>query len=108
MEKSKSTPGPWESTLQDNIYPGHTIYEITGPNGVVICRTVNGTSATAGQTDMFNARLISAAPDLLKACQEYLEGVHNSDEKQIGDAYWSMRWAIDRVNGVKNNRIKGA
>ena len=58
--KQQYTPGPWEVVEQDN---NEDIYFIE-PNVAIIERCVNDPSS-----DIANARLIAAAPDLLEALE---------------------------------------
>jgi hypothetical protein len=57
------TPGPWTAKIYKQVI------EIIGPKGEVIVRWPGfDGSSVSGRKNKANARLIAAAPDLLKAC----------------------------------------
>jgi hypothetical protein len=86
---TKHAPGPWEVVEQDN---NEDIYFIE-PNVAIIERCVNDPSS-----DIANARLIAAAPDLLDALQYMLE-VCPAIDQQGEEAHQQARAAIATATG---------
>ena len=83
------TPGPW--TLTNSRSGVHSIWAKTIP----ICHISN-------PKDKANARLIAAAPDLLKACQSLVD-CQNELKGQLPEIVWRAaeyaREAIAKANG---------
>lgn len=66
---TKHTPGPW--SFYDDSNDGKTNrIEI-----VAIGKTVARIYHSVPEEDLPNARLIAAAPDLLAACQKFMDGI---------------------------------
>ena len=74
--KTKHTPGPWKVISVDWTPSGNARFEIEG-----ICRTGIG-----------DARLISAAPELLEACSQMMRWF------EVEDDHSQMPEFIDRIN----------
>lgn len=93
---AKHTPGPW--TLEDHT---EVVARVPSPNGprsdvLTICRAADVDIYVDGRagTPEANARLISAAPDLLAACEavdEYMvlsgHPDHDPEECECGAGY---------------------
>lgn len=94
---NEATPGPW--TVIDNSWEVSTVY---GPDGEAVAECpINSivTEETQFEHEAVkeaNARLISAAPDMLAA----LENLVNCFEKHRPKAYWdAARTAITKATG---------
>ncbi len=79
------TPGPWEITSSAG-YTGHGV----NARGKRVC-SINSNSPLPHTERDANARLIAAAPELLAACQDCLEG--------RGDWGARMSAAVARAGG---------
>lgn len=98
------TPGPWESVELGQPYAAFTIAQMTG-----ICRHVayTATGGTPSHEEAANARLISAAPDLLAALNRlsdvydgiYLQGISNDEMKLMKEAWAAAYVAIAKAEG---------
>lgn len=102
------THGPWIVQMHDGYsgdltiaaVSGHEVANVSGvdahlPNGSAEDRTTLGVELVA------NARLISAAPDLLSACTEAAAWIENFSEGPADDARVSvLRAAIAKARGV--------
>lgn len=62
------TPGPWELGSW-----GDNVFSVQGDKWVEICRVKRDSLPIAESQDRADARLISAAPDLLSACERWLQ-----------------------------------
>lgn len=65
--KTKHTPGPWE-IIHTEKNPGKVDQIHVGKPDYTVCRVM-----AYGENAMANARLIAAAPDLLKALKDLVE-----------------------------------
>ena len=65
------TPGPWVTTPEQN---GLEFGVDAGPWGICICAGAPGNGTAEA-----NARLISAAPELLEACQTFSEWLRREE-----------------------------
>lgn len=63
----KHTPGPWEIDADTRPAEVCTVHHTSHPNGFVYVRGALGYWDATPEENMANARLIAAAPDLLKA-----------------------------------------
>lgn len=92
--KAQHTPGPWR-------------VEKTGPALLVwsdkpgLCASVNPPGSKADKTDIANARLIAAAPDLLEAC-DLVQRAHVGDGVTMAEAVDACLLAIDKAHGIKS------
>ena len=86
---SKHTPGPWIVVSRGMFSP-----KVVDANGLGICHT---TYAPTGAED--NARLIAAAPDLLKALQ-YMLNVCPAIDAQGEEAHYQARAVIAKAEGA--------
>ena len=102
------TPGPWVAELiEAPIINGQTI---GAPNGNILA----GNGRTGGDwiasvkpfSDSFyaNARLLAAAPDLLEACREMLQGVEGHERRtgatQLVGCVVKLRAAIAKATAT--------
>lgn len=92
MTKTQHTPGPWEHAITDQYSQSVDIFE--SGNARTIARTVLNYPI---KTQEANARLISAAPDLLEACKK----AANSFKAQFmeGPIYKMLSDAITKAEG---------
>ena len=85
------TPGPW--ILWGNAEPSQVI----SADGVFVAQTLGG-------NDEANARLISAAPDLLVALRKAFTAlelvVYKAPELGVDDAYHAVSDAIAKATGL--------
>ena len=88
---SKHTPGPWHVFKDSSIYSKHADYTLA--------------EIVAGMTDEecdANARLIAAAPELLKALQAALDALRGSAGfDEINNAKKQVKAAIAKATGEK-------
>lgn len=92
------TPGPWKVPKR------FEIYQDLGPN---VGGTYIGTTAgnrvlpeSVAMVDEANARLMAAAPDLLKACEftlDAIEAMRDGDGSCISPAVMYLRLAIEKA-----------
>jgi hypothetical protein len=102
-QEASHTSGSWTADLTDNIYnEGEPVWGVDGPD-YNICM-VDGPNDAPNEA---NARLIAAAPEMLKA----LEAVESAgvlfawaNEKGIGSLEWSRRCSV--VDAVTNSISK--
>ena len=88
MNQSKHTPGPWHLVHhRPNLFKVET-------NRTVICDTFGGLS---GET-MANARLISAAPELLRALEWIVDDWERVTERTLPDDH-EAKAAIAKAKG---------
>ena len=111
MGEVKHAAGPWE--VVDNSWEVSTVY---APNGSVVATVAIHHEVTEETQDEMerikdaNARLISAAPDLLEACR--LLVTYDSSDDFSGtsmmlaydDAITAARAAISRATGATDDR----
>jgi hypothetical protein len=88
------TPGPWETGEKRGVWAGPVIGTAGLNKGVafVVSQTFQGEETAA------NARLISAAPDLLAACEELLIYLGDWDDMD-NDTCAAARKAIAKAKG---------
>lgn len=90
-----TTTGPWETAK--NIK-----YLVTAPF-TSICTTAKWKDSTNSLTDtenVANAHLIAASPDLLKACQSFIELFKESDmrpEDECRELFSEIKDAVDKA-----------
>lgn len=98
MTEFKGTPGPW----QNDPHIGATF----GPNGLPIMTAGGGCPGPEGDEGRANARLISAAPELLAACQlmlpllEHAEKCERSADDGFGSRLRKLRRNLDQVRAA--------
>mgnify|MGYP001563259509 CR=1 FL=1 len=100
--KVQHRPGPWVP-----IYWGKTI-SIDAPNycGVAFINPRGDSdSGTPSQQDRANARLISAAPELLQACRNLLRVVVVEEELSPEDMAVIIRHAADTVRKAEGGEV---
>ena len=99
---SKHTPGPWEY-LTETTYAGDYPYGVG--HKVKMGNELLTISCHGYGADEFfeeaaaNARLIAAAPDLLKACKEFVRKCE-CGEARSRRSYAEMKAAIEKAEGV--------
>lgn len=94
-EGSGHTPGPWEATNEIG-----AIGQVVAMGAVVDGPSwfVNAPGRPVPDSEVpHNARLIAAAPDLLKAAKEVMAAVPNTDEEYA--ASLSLQAAIAKAEG---------
>ena len=73
MGQTKHTPGPWHMHEEHGGASGgheiHTNFDIGGDKGHYVVATIKIHSTVDLETSRANARLITAAPELLEACK---------------------------------------
>ena len=91
------TPGPWRS---QGWVPTWAYIPVHGANHNLICsvypHTAKGYTHDDAEAD---ARLIAAAPDLLRACELALAHVPRSDDAPDGGIHGFMERAIAKAKG---------
>lgn len=97
---SKHTPGPWNV---DEYTSGNSMFGFS-PACAVMCRDNNKVICeipdyTMGQFDKEDARLIAAAPDLLKACRRVMERYVHVLGGLSDDALDEVQAAIAKATG---------
>lgn len=84
----KSTPGPWEFIGKaDSDYYGEGAYlveERSSDCQYIVAAAIGDVQALAGRAKQ-NARLIAAAPDLLKALEGLLRGILLNDQDGLSE-----------------------
>lgn len=98
MNETKHTPGPWESWPHNRArHPVHS-YGISAEGGLPCdVADVIDFDGSPGESEA-NARLIAAAPDLLAACQVFLNAPHDSARRA---AKATMSAAIAKATGTE-------
>lgn len=92
MSKAQHTPGPW------TWHTGQGGTVVRGGQSNVIIAGVGGGTSTYD-----NARLISASPDLLAACEAVLKHIHDNGEDSTLNRYEfidTLRAAIAKAKGT--------
>ena len=92
---SRHTPGPWGRIIADGYTVRHPqIYSDKGP-------VANATWLGDGRLDELNAnaRLISAAPDLLAALQEVIAAADGKGWEQLSPSLKNQRMAVAKAGG---------
>ena len=80
MKEFKGTKGMWQYKYFDNTRLTHSCV-IYSQNGDNVCKMVRNDSDSK-DTEIANAKLISAAPDLLEALQNLSDWYHNHIKKE--------------------------
>ena len=104
------TPGPWTIQYSTNDYEGNLIYA-----NRPIAATVTEEASEATSEDEANARLITAAPELLAALRQLMEwegydggppgNGHDEDTDRREQEVWQdAQDAIDKANGWEEER----
>lgn len=104
--EGKHTKGPWKVVVEsrENFVSGIAV--IDAPDSVKsICRTYESMDAGGAEENMRNAQLISAAPELLEACEKALFEIEHwsclastSGDKGV-KAYAMLKAAIAKARG---------
>jgi len=100
---SKHTPGPWEYLTETNLC-GRLPLQRGGTRVKMGNELLTVSSHAYGADEFFekaaaNARLIAAAPDLLKACKEFVRKCE-CGEARSRRSYAEMKAAIEKAEGV--------
>lgn len=90
MSEFKGTPGPWEYCEDDNV--------ITGRGINPLIEIVPQSNPVGIEVRNANARLIAAAPELLAACESYLE-YRQGEDICIDDIAKQMKTAVAKALG---------
>lgn len=96
-QKTQHTPGPWY--IVNSLNPNHS-FEIFGADGYHVARF----EKDGIETELANARLIAAAPELLEACKEMVRHLEETDFDVCGTPDSLMnKWkaAIAKATGEK-------
>ena len=97
MMAEKHTPGPWMTGT--GCYGHFPIYVMRGGEAKLIAQTVkDGETGIEYWEGSYNARLMAAAPELLKALRSFVEGHHECSARhcQIEE---DALMAISKVEG---------
>ena len=89
--ETKHTPGPWEAEQLYAKGNDGKFVVISKTNYICVCDAIEGVEVNEP-----NADLISAAPDLLEACQEMVEAF---DRHHPEDGIIAIREAIAKATG---------
>lgn len=95
--EAKFTPGPWHAKVDDLVPERGAVY-VEGPLGWDKQSICDARYSDDVETDEANARLISAAPELLAACQEFVRKV-DAGEARSSRSYAQMKAAISKALG---------
>lgn len=105
MKTPKHTPGPWNLRPNRLLKDGSLeTYEVISNNGLAVALPLGGLSDKLER--LTNARLISAAPELLQAC---IDAGHAVEDRIITtDIGWAkiiikLRSAIGKAAGIVTN-----
>lgn len=112
---SKHTPGPWNIEFRPEHWERR--WEISESDGACICVGDDWETPFRSEGDA-NARLISAAPDLLEACQTFAEWLRREDEglpagivrdTPEGEQQWRIWWGENlRICNLAQERAHAA
>lgn len=104
MEKATHTPGPWVTRDEELIGPNEAVVVYSeNDDGETMCEVCEVYANPDVGGTLPNVRLITAAPDLLEACEELLRtinmystdpipaGVYNRVARVAGDAIRKAR-----------------
>jgi hypothetical protein len=101
------TNGPWKS-LDGREHPELAGYVVLGADGVIVadCNIFGCGDARPEEVCRDNARLIAAAPDLLQACRNIVQGVERyiklyTDEQLTGGIASAARCAKEAISKVE-------
>lgn len=101
----RSTPGPWHVIPANPGEPDSDVLAChPGDEEGRIVATVSNTADTEGEA---NARLISASPDLLAACQR-LDELDCCDGYSFPEADWPKLWEALSLARAAIAKAKGA
>ena len=89
MNKYKHTLGPWELAESNSSIP------VKGSNGKTVC------NVRFRENDLYDARLIAAAPDLLEA----LEMVLNQRYAEPGSKFNWSKWAESARRAIARTKV---
>ena len=98
---SKHTPGPWHFRV-DPIHQGQYFIRVQS-YGFAPLATVRGDKRSTLKDSEANARLIAAAPDLLKALKAIVKSLADQDDEGLIEHAQQMidaRAAIDRAEAA--------
>ncbi|MCK9566432.1 MAG: hypothetical protein M0Q43_10335 [Methanothrix sp.] len=92
--------GPWEiAHYEDGILAG-SVFIRDEANEKSICHISSGLSPQEEIGQEANARLISSAPDLLEACEEFVRKVECGEARSVR-SYAQMKAAIAKARGER-------
>jgi len=101
----KHTPGPWISVLVSDLRGGWSGYSVwqdierpyaNSPMAVKICSLPDGTTAEA----LANARLLAAAPELLKSLEVLIDEIDDYEmDAELSAKLQNARLAIAKARG---------
>ena len=97
----RHTPGPWEIVYSKQGYPYAICAPEQSPNkpgGLTDITRWASISMPSSDEGLANARLISAAPDLLAACEEFCRKVDAGEARSVR-SYAQMAAAIEKARG---------
>jgi hypothetical protein len=91
---AEHTPAPWSVSVDTNT-------EVIGPHQRTICRAHRDAPTRSEEETRANARLISAAPELLEACESALRflEIHRERGKAPTQCEADLRAAIAKARG---------
>lgn len=96
IKRREHTPGPWSIESGDSVYSqaDYAALSQRGHTAHALC-TIHAIPFSKGDTDA-NARLIAAAPDLLKACRLMLDAVneHHKDGSILWVSPGTTAWEL--------------
>jgi len=97
---TKHTPGPWAVQGLGPVrpeYPDWNHYAIRSPENICLA-VVHEVDRYGADRALPDARLIAAAPELLKACKEVISAAGSPSLwiQQVADAIAKAEWEADR------------
>ena len=98
MNKTKYTPGPWETGRPDMATLVEGVDSKWIYAGDIYIAVASGCASENWDEVMANARLIAAAPELLAACELVLE-VLDQDSVRDSECFWLIKRAIAKAKG---------
>ncbi len=105
MEKAKHTPGPWKHDYTNSAKLTYVcISAVDGSNGNTCV-----IGQCAGPDNEANAKLISAAPDLLRALEMIVDSdmaQREEDEGEISTELSHARAAIEKAHGREPHQTR--
>lgn len=95
--ETKNTPGPWRYYTKPQPNGCPIVGDTKGMMVAMLAHTIN--ESDQKETAEANAALISAAPDLLSACEEFVRKC-DSGEARSTRSYKQMKAAIAKATGA--------
>jgi hypothetical protein len=87
QSKLVHSPGPWKA---EKCFGGDGFDYVIFSGGSMIASTM-GTEYINEETDIANANLMAAAPDLLKSLKDLVEQFHAYENGWLGEGVWRVR-----------------